>query len=212
EDGSYRRVLCRGIGKDASKRRLVRLAGSLTDITESAMAREHMLRAGMHDPLTGLVNRSAFVEELGLRLDELRTRRGGRFAVLYLDLDRFKVVNDSLGHLVGDELLVAVSRRLESCLRPNDTIARLGGDEFAILLRGLVDGTQANVVAFRIQDALRAPFSIGGREVVTSVSIGIAFSRNEYTNPEEIMRDADAAMYHAKSHGKARHEFFDADM
>lgn len=212
EDGSYRRMLCRGIGKDVSKRRAVQLAGSLTDITESAMAREHMLHAGMRDPLTGLANRSAFVEELGQRLNELCHRRGARFAVLYLDLDRFKVVNDSLGHLVGDELLVAVSRRLESCLRPGDTIARLGGDEFAILLHGLVDGTQANVVAFRIQDALRAPFSIGDREVVTSVSIGIAFSRNEYTNPEEIMRDADAAMYHAKSHGKARHEFFDADM
>jgi diguanylate cyclase (GGDEF)-like protein len=121
-------------------------------------------------------------------------------------------VNDSLGHLVGDELLVAVSRRLESCLRPGDLIARLGGDEFAVMLQSITDGTQANVVAFRLQEVLQSPFPIGGREVVTSASIGIAISRPEYTNAEEIMRDADTAMYHAKSHGKARHELFDADM
>ncbi|MGE0451198.1 MAG: putative bifunctional diguanylate cyclase/phosphodiesterase [Vicinamibacterales bacterium] len=212
EDGGYRRMLCRGIAGELSKGGAIGIGGSLSDVTESAMAREHLLDAGMRDPLTGLSNRTAFVEELGQRLSDLQQRRGARFAVLYLDLDRFKVVNDSLGHLVGDELLVAVSRRIESCLRPADTIARLGGDEFALLLRGLADGMQANVVAFRIQDALRVPFTIGGREVVTSVSIGIAFSRNEYTNPEEIMRDADTAMYHAKAHGKARHVFFDADM
>ena len=135
-----------------------------------------------------------------------------RFAVLYLDLDRFKVVNDSLGHLVGDELLTAVSRRLESCLRPDDVLARLGGDEFAILLHGIPDEPQANAVAFRIQNALSAPFSIGGREVFTSASIGIAFGRTQYDNPDEIMRDADIAMYHAKARGKARHELFDADM
>ena len=132
--------------------------------------------------------------------------------MLYLDLDRFKVVNDSLGHLVGDELLTAVSRRLESCLRQGDALARLGGDEFAILLNALGDEAQANAVAFRIQKALSAPFSIGGREVFTSASIGIAFGRAQYNNPDEIMRDADIAMYHAKSRGKARHELFDADM
>jgi diguanylate cyclase (GGDEF)-like protein len=122
------------------------------------------------------------------------------------------LVNDSLGHLVGDELLTGVSRRLESCLRQGDAIARLGGDEFAILLNELGGEEQANAVAFRIQDALRAPFLIGGREVFTSASIGIAFGRVSYNNPDEIMRDADTAMYHAKSRGKARHELFDADM
>ena len=105
-----------------------------------------------------------------------------------------------------------MSRRLESCLRPGDALARLGGDEFAILLNGLGDEQQANAIAFRIQDALSAPFSIGGREVFTSASIGIAFGPAHYTNPDEIMRDADTAMYHAKSRGKARHELFDADM
>ena len=129
-----------------------------------------------------------------------------------IDLDRFKIVNDSLGHLVGDELLTSVSRRLEKCLREGDVLARLGGDEFAILLNGLRDGQQANVTAFRIQDALREPFQIGGREVFTTASIGIAIGRAQYANPDEIMRDADTAMYHAKSRGKARHELFDADM
>ena len=154
-----------------------------------------------------------FVERLGRRLEDFKERPAdSQFAVLYLDLDRFKIVNDSLGHLVGDELLIAVSRRLESCLRQGDALARLGGDEFAILLNELGDETQANAIAFRIQEALSAPFSIGGREVFTSASIGIAFGRAQYNNPDEIMRDADTAMYHAKSRGKARHELFDADM
>jgi diguanylate cyclase (GGDEF)-like protein len=122
------------------------------------------------------------------------------------------VVNDSLGHMVGDQLLTAVSRRLEACLRPGDALARLGGDEFAVLVHGLSDGTQANAVAMRIQDALKAPVMIGRREVFTSASIGIAFAGRDYNSPEDIMRDADTAMYHAKSRGKARHELFDADM
>jgi diguanylate cyclase (GGDEF)-like protein/PAS domain S-box-containing protein len=211
-DGSYRRVQTRCMAARDATGLPTRVIGSMTDVTESVMAREQIETAGSRDPLTGLLNRAAFVERLGQRLEDHRARRRGRFAALYLDLDRFKVVNDSLGHLVGDELLVAVSRRLESCLRPGDLIARLGGDEFAVMLQTITDGTQANVVAFRVQEVLQAPFPIGGREVVTSASIGIAISRPEYTNPEEIMRDADTAMYHAKSHGKARHELFDADM
>jgi diguanylate cyclase (GGDEF)-like protein/PAS domain S-box-containing protein len=209
-DGTYRRFLCRAVAVRGSDR--PRIAGSLTDTTERAKEQEQLRSAGFRDPLTGLSNRNVFVEGLGRRLDEFKRKRGERFAVLYLDLDRFKVVNDSLGHLVGDDLLVAVSRRLESCLRPSDALARLGGDEFAILLNGLGDEQQANVIAFRIQESLSAPFSIGGREVFTSASIGIAPGLAEYTNPEEIMRDADTAMYSAKSRGKARHELFDADM
>ena len=210
EDGSYRRFLCRALAQRSGDR--PRIAGSLTDTTERAREQEQIRNAGFRDPLTGLPNRGVFVEGLGRRLDEFKRRRGDRFAVLYLDLDRFKVVNDSLGHMVGDDLLIAVSRRLESCLRPSDALARLGGDEFAILLNGLSDEQQANVIAFRIQESLSAPFSIGGREVFTSASIGIAPGLSEYTNPEEIMRDADTAMYHAKARGKARHELFDADM
>jgi diguanylate cyclase (GGDEF)-like protein/PAS domain S-box-containing protein len=212
ESGSYRLFLCRGVAVRGSGRRATRIAGSLTDTTDRSLAREWVLSAGFLDPLTGLSNRSVFVERLGRRLEELKQHRGEGFAVLYVDLDRFKIVNDSLGHLTGDALLIAVSRRLESCLRPGDVLARLGGDEFAILLNGLGDETQANAIAFRIQHALSAPFSIGGREVFTSASIGIAFGRVQYANPDEIMRDADTAMYHAKARGKARHELFDADM
>ena len=212
EDGSYRLFLCRGVAVRGAGRRPSRIAGSMTDTTAQRIAQERLRSAASIDPLTGLCNRAVFVETLGRRLDEARQRRGGEFAALYLDLDRFKVVNDSLGHLVGDELLIAVSRRLESCLRPGSALARLGGDEFAILLTGLSDGQQANAVAFRIQEALTAPFSIGGREVFTSASIGIAIGPGQYTNPDEIMHDADTAMYQAKSRGKARHEMFDADM
>src|SRR5207248_7451661 len=190
-----------------------RIAGSLTDTTEQSTAQEQLRNAGFRDPLTGLCNRAVFVERLGQRLAEFKRQKGGNgFAALYLDLDRFKIVNDSLGHMVGDELLAAVSRRLESCLRQGDVLGRLGGDEFAILLNELSDEAQANAIAFRIQKALSAPFSIGGREVFTSASIGIAFGRAQYNNADEIMRDADTAMYHAKSRGKARHELFDADM
>ena len=213
EDGTYRRFLCRGVAVRGAGRRSARIAGSLTDTTERAIAPERPHSAGFLDPLTGLCNRAVFVEGLGRRLEELKARpTGSRFAALYLDLDRFKVVNDSLGHQVGDELLTAASRRLESCLRQGDALARLGGDEFAILLNELGDENQANAIAFRIQETLSAPFSIGGREVFTSASIGIAFGGAQYNNPDEIMRDADTAMYHAKSRGKARHELFDADM
>ncbi|MGB2712555.1 MAG: EAL domain-containing protein [Vicinamibacterales bacterium] len=213
EDGTYRRFLCRGLAVTDARQRRDRIAGSLTDTTEQAIAQERLRSVGFLDSLTGLFNRAVFVENLGRRLDESRLGRDGSlFAVLYLDLDRFKIVNDSLGHLVGDELLIAVSRRLESCLRPGDALARLGGDEFAILLNRLTADSQANGIAFRIQNGLSEPFSIGGREVFTSVSIGIAFGPAHYTNPDEVMRDADTAMYHAKTRGKARHEVFDADM
>ncbi|MEO5739906.1 MAG: EAL domain-containing protein [Vicinamibacterales bacterium] len=214
EDGSYRTFLCRGIAARGTGRTPSRIAGSLTDTTDHALAQQQLRSAGFRDPLTGLRNRADFVEGLGRRLEEFKQphRGGGRFAILYLDLDRFKVVNDSLGHLVGDEMLIAVSRRLESCLRDGDSLARLGGDEFAILLKTIGDEQQANVVAFRIQEALSKPIMVAGREVFTTASIGIAFGTGEHANPDEIMRDADTAMYHAKSRGKARHEMFDADM
>jgi diguanylate cyclase (GGDEF)-like protein len=199
-----------------ASRRPARIAGSLThlpDRPERTIAPEPVRSAGTLDPLTGLCNRAVFVEGLERRLDAIKARPGAsRFAALYLDLDRFKVVNDSLGHMVGDELLTAVSRRLESCLRHGDALARLGGDEFAILLNELGDEGQANAIAFRIQATLSAPFTIAGREVFTSASIGIAFGRAHYNNADEIMRDADTAMYQAKSRGKARHELFDAAM
>ena len=214
EDGTYRSFLCRGIAARGTSQAPARVAGSLTDTTDYARAREQLRTAGFRDPLTGLRNRADFVEMLGRRLEEFKGPRQGarRFAILYLDLDRFKVVNDSLGHLVGDEMLIAVSRRLESCLRDGDTLARLGGDEFAILLQTVGDEQQANVFAFRIQETLSKPIMVAGREVFTTASIGIAFGAIEHNTPDEIIRDADTAMYHAKSRGKARHEMFDTDL
>jgi diguanylate cyclase (GGDEF)-like protein/PAS domain S-box-containing protein len=212
EDGTYRHVLCRGIVVHAVRRRPVRLGGSIMDVTERTEAERSLRDSGSRDPLTGLCNRAVFVEVLRHRLNALKKRQAGQFAVLFLDLDRFKVVNDSLGHLAGDELLTSVSRRLESCLREGDVLGRLGGDEFAIFLHDVREEKQANAIAFRIQDAFSTAFLIGGREVFTSTSIGIAFSNFRYDAPEEIMRDADTAMYHAKARGKARHEVFDARM
>ena len=151
EDGSYRWFLCRGVvggpGRTGS-----RLAGSLTDISERVAAAEHVRSAGFLDALTGLRNRTDLEAAVARRIHHFRERPSdGKFAVLYLDLDRFKIVNDSLGHRVGDELLIAVARRLESCLREDDVLARLGGDEFAILMTSIVDGGQANSVAMRIR-------------------------------------------------------------
>ena len=146
---------------------------------------------------------------------------GGVSAVLFLDLDRFKLVNDSLGHVVGDQLLIAIARRLERCLRAadtvarvdtEDTIARLGGDEFTILLEDIRHARDAVRVAERIQDCLKQPFELDGRELFTSASIGIATSETAYTNPQDLLRDADTAMYRAKALGKARYEVFDASM
>ena len=213
EDGSYRFVRCRGVAARSGNGHATRIAGALTDITDLSSAQAQLRNAFYMDPLTGLCNRALFIEQLGRRLKAAHERPGGEaFALLYLDLDRFKVINDSLGHLVGDQLLFAVSRRLESCLRQGDVLSRLGGDEFAILLNALHTDQQANVIAFRVQETLSKPFSIDGREVFTSASIGIAYGAPRYTTPDEMMHDADTAMYQAKAHGKARHEVFDADM
>jgi len=213
EDGAYRRFLCRGVTVTGPGGRRDGIAGSLTDTTEYTTTLERLRSVGVMDSLTGLWNREVFVETLGHRLEQGKVSRFlGTFAVLYIDIDRFKIVNDSLGHMVGDDLLIGISRRLESCLRQGDALARLGGDEFAILINGLIEDGQAIGIALRIQKLLSEPFSIAGREVFTSASIGIAFGPAHYTNADDIMRDADTAMYHAKSRGKARHEVFDAVM
>jgi diguanylate cyclase (GGDEF)-like protein/PAS domain S-box-containing protein len=212
DDGTYRWMLCRGVAVRRTNGRATRIAGSQTDISERVSAQEQLRHAAMHDTLTALPNRALFMELLGQVLDRCKRHPEHRFAVLFLDIDRFKIVNDSLGHLVGDELLAGISRRLESCLREGDVLARLGGDEFTILLNDLTHVNQASVIAERIQEVLRAPFDLGGRELFTTASIGIALSAPEYTRPEDIMRDADTAMYRAKAMGKARHELFDSGM
>src|SRR5436309_11508893 len=204
-------MLSRGLaGSDASGETL-RMAGSQTDITEGKVS----------DPLTGLPNRLLFIDRLGRVIKHAKRRKDHIFAVLFLDLDGFKMINDSVGHLIGDQLLLGVANRLEKCLRSTDTVARLGesftvarlgGDEFTVLLDDLKDPNDAKSAADRLMKALAPPFILGGKEVFTSVSIGIALSNSAYDEPEDMLRDADTAMYRAKSLGKARFEVFDADM
>lgn len=210
-DGQYRWMLCRSIAVWDESGRATRMVGSQTDITDRKRAEERLAYGALHDALTGLPNRTLFMDRLSLALKRSR-REKHLFAVLFLDLDRFKTINDSLGHAAGDELLIAVARRLESVLRPGDTVARLGGDEFAVILDHLDAPEDAEWVAERIQQALRAPLTISGRTVYTTASIGLVLSSQEYGHPEEIARDADTAMYQAKMGRRARHVMFDPDM
>ena len=182
------------------------------DITDRKVAEQQLQHDAFHDALTGLPNRAMFLDHLRLAIGRSQRREGQGFAVLYLDVDRFKVINDSLGHTIGDQLLIGLARRLEGSLRPGDTVARLGGDEFILLIEDLHSEAEAITVAERIQKELQAPFDLTGREVFATVSIGIASSWTSYLAPEDIVRDADTAMYRAKQRGKARHEIFDGAM
>ncbi len=175
-------------------------------------SREHFRHAAYHDALTGLPNRVLLADHLRLAIERAKRHPDHSFALIFLDLDRFKYINDSLGHAAGDQLLVTIARRLENQLRPTDTVARLGGDEFAVLLDGLADEGDAIRVAERVQEELTSPFNLGGHEVFTTASIGITLSAPGYEHPESVLRDADTAMYRAKEKGKARYELFDADM
>ncbi len=211
KDGTFRWMLNRGLAVFDDSGKTLRMAGSQTDITERKVS----------DPLTGLPNRLLFIDRLGRLIKHAKRRKDILFAVLFLDLDGFKMINDSMGHLIGDQLLLGVANRLEKCLRSTDTVARLGesftvarlgGDEFTVLLDDLKDPNDAKSAADRLMKALAPPFILGGKEVFTSVSIGIALSNTAYEHAEDMLRDADTAMYRAKSLGKARFEVFDADM
>lgn len=174
--------------------------------------KDHFRHAAFHDALTDLPNRALLTEHIKLAIERPRDRDELFFAVLFLDLDRFKNINDSLGHIAGDQLLIATARCLETCMRPMDTVARLGGDEFAILLDGLESQDHAISVAERILQALTKPFDLIGHEVYITASIGITLSGGGYDDPENVLRDADTAMYRAKESGKARFQVFDASM
>ena len=184
----------------------------IQDITDRKRAEEQLLHDAFHDALTGLPNRALFMDHVKMAIQRSRRNGDRLFAALFLDLDRFKVINDSLGHMVGDQLLVGIARRLEACLRPGDTVARLGGDEFVILLEELEDAEDANEIARRVQETVTQPFNIGGHEVFTTASIGIAPSATGYERAEDLLRDADTAMYRAKMLGKNRHVVFDKVM
>ncbi|MDX9975295.1 MAG: diguanylate cyclase, partial [FCB group bacterium] len=220
KDGAHRWVLTRGIAVRDEEGKARRMAGSQSDVTERKLAEDRIRHDARHDGLTGLANRHLFMDRLDHALKLRRRRQKDLFAVLFLDLDRFKVINDSLGHAAGDALLKESALRIASCLRASDTasrlgnntVARLGGDEFAVLIENLPDVTAAVRVAERIQQKLCQAFRIEDKEVSTSASIGIALSGDHYKTSDELLRDADTAMYRAKQLGKARHAIFDQEM
>ena len=184
----------------------------LQDISARRKAEEGLHHLAFHDSLTGLPNRRRLHELLTHAVARAQQDPGHSFAVMFLDFDRFKLINDSLGHDAGDEFLIQVSRRIQDSLRPGDIVARLGGDEFAVLVGHL--GHERDVVhlAERMMEALRRPFQVAGTELMTSASIGITFSAFGYTSPEDVLRDADTAMYKAKAAGKARYALFDSSL
>ena len=210
--GAYRWMKSRGVAINDESGAAVRMAGSQTDITQQKRVEEQLLHDTLHDALTGLPNRTLLIDRLEHVIVATRRRGSPPFAVLFLDLDRFKVVNDSLGHHVGDGLLMGIAERVEACLRPGDTMARLGGDEFAILLPELAEQGDASVVADRVHGVLAEPFRVDGHEIFASASIGIASGCKDTRGAMEFLRDADTAMYRAKASGRGCHVIFDGDM
>ena len=171
-----------------------------------------LVHTAFHDPLTDLPNRLLFLDRLGLCVSRTKRHQNYLFAVLYIDLDRFKMINDGMGHVVGDHLLVQVGRRLQSCLRVTDTVSRIGGDEFAVLMDDIKHFSDVTRAVERIRDQLLLPLKLDGHEVFTTASIGIALSSTGYQNAEDFLRDADTAMYRAKALGEGRHQIFDKSM
>jgi diguanylate cyclase (GGDEF)-like protein/PAS domain S-box-containing protein len=212
KDGYVLWMLTRGLAVRDAEGKSYRMAGSQTDISNRKLSEERLLHDAFHDSLTNLPNRALFVDRLERAIKHVKRHPEHLFAVLFLDVDRFKVVNDSLGHLVGDELLVEIGERLLECLRPGDTVARFGGDEFTILLDDINSPADAIRVANRIHESLSVAFKLDDNDVFTTASIGIALSSADYGKPEELLRDADTAMYRAKALGRSRHEVFDTHM
>ena len=206
-------TLCRAVAVRDASGRATRIAGSLTDISDRKLAEARLVHEVLHDGLTGLPNRTLFLDRLGLILKQQRRDPKRAFAVLFLDLDGFKTINDSLGHAAGDELLIEFGKRLSMFLRPGDSIARLSGDEFAILLTDISGINEATRVAERIHELLSLKFLIGDKDVYATASIGIAVSSEpKYERPGDVLRDADMAMYRAKSSRTGSYSVFHSVM
>jgi diguanylate cyclase (GGDEF)-like protein/PAS domain S-box-containing protein len=209
-DGSWRWVDSHAVATETDGERV--LTGSVHDITEHHQNEARLAFSAFHDTLTGLPNRALFLDRLGHCVARGRRNPRYHFGVIFLDIDGFKVINDSLGHTPGDALLKMVAERLETSIRPGDTVARLGGDEFTVLLDPVVDVAQALLVARRLLDGLQGTFDLCGHRVSTSVSMGVAVSDGHYLDPQELLRDADTAMYCAKRDGKGQLRLFDVEM
>jgi diguanylate cyclase (GGDEF)-like protein len=182
------------------------------EINERQRVQQQLIHDALHDSLTRLPNRTLLTERIEFTIAHAKRNSDYKYGLLFIDLDRFKVINDSLGHSIGDQLLIAVSNLLQECVRENDLVARLGGDEFVILLDGIKSIQDATSIGERIQQKMRSPFELQGQNIFTSASIGIVFGSTEYSNPADLMRDADIAMYRAKDKGKARYTIFDQTM
>lgn len=207
-DGNYRWMLGRGKAVRDGTGQVIRIVGTQMDLTNLKRTEEKLIHDALYDTLTGLPNRISLMERLRHASDLANRKPGYLISVLFIDLDRFKIINDSLGHNLGDDLLSEISHRLANCLRPNDTVARLGGDEFVILLEDVKNHDNVLIVAQRILQELSTPFNLEGQEIFTSASIGITFSNCSLNRPEDLLRDADLAMNLAKSQGRGRYEVF----
>ena len=188
------------------------IIGISRDITEQKRLEAQLLYNANYDPLTGLANRTLFMKHLEKVIEHTKSNKGWYSAVLFLDIDRFKIINDSLGHPVGDKLLISIAKRLNECLRHSDTVARFGGDEFVIILNNINKNTCVESIAETILKRLKEPFCLNGQTVVTSTSIGIVLCEEHYDRPEDIVRDADTVMYRAKMNGKSNYAMFDKEM
>jgi diguanylate cyclase (GGDEF)-like protein/PAS domain S-box-containing protein len=220
KDQQYRWILSRGVAVFDAAGKPLRAAGSQTDITDRKMAEEQLRHDALHDTLTGLSNRALLMDRIAHRMRRGHRAEDPMFAVIFIDLDRFKINNDSLGHDAGDKLLIAIAERLGTAIRGIDTlsrvepdqVARLGGDEFVVLLDTIRDPADAIRVCQRIQDALSPPYSINGQEVRSSASLGVAISNGNYERAADILRDADTALYSAKNSGRGNYRIFHPDM